>query len=197
MKNTSKQWRPEHDKLLPYVSAKRQEKIHRCRFDAEKVTSLYAALLTRLGITRMLGCNNSDLLFEYEDHHKPSLAPSSHPKADFLDFNFSHTQGAVLVGIISHNRIGVDIEKISTPPFDVMNLVFHPSEIDYVHSFSDSDKEKAFFSIWTKKEAYTKCLGTGLVRDLKSINTLADPIASSLDTWIEEDYVCSICIISY
>lgn len=197
MKNTSKEWLPEHDMLLQYVSPKRQEKIHRYKFDSDKVTSLYGAILTRLGITRMLGCNNSDLIFEYEDNHKPSLAAYCHPKADSLDFNFSHTKGAVLMGVTCHETIGVDIEKISTPPFDVMKLVFHPSEIDYVNRFTGSDKDKTFFEIWTKKEAYTKCLGTGLVNDLRAINTLEAPISSSIETWIEDDYVCSVCTITY
>ncbi len=194
MKNTSNTWLPEHDKLLKYVSPERQKKIGRYKFDSDKVNSLYAAILSRLGITRLLGCQNCDLIFDYLDNHKPVLNVDCHPDAAAIDFNFSHTKGAVIAGITKDESIGVDIEKIDDAPFDVMRLVFHPAEIDYVNSFSGEAKSKAFFEIWTKKEAYTKCLGLGLAADLCSINTLEAPINSVIETWVEDDYMCSVCV---
>ncbi|MCR5196863.1 MAG: 4'-phosphopantetheinyl transferase superfamily protein [Pseudobutyrivibrio sp.] len=195
MKNTSKTWQPEHDKLLKYVSPERQIKIDRYKFDSDKVNSLYAALLSRLGITRLLECSNSDLIFDYKENHKPVLNTSCHPNAAAIDFNFSHTKGAVIAGITTDESIGVDIEKIAEPPYDVMRLVFHPSEIEYVNSFSGEAKSTAFYQIWTKKEAYTKCLGLGLAADLCSINTLEAPINSVIETWADDDFMCSVCVI--
>ncbi|WP_083330258.1 4'-phosphopantetheinyl transferase superfamily protein [Lachnospira pectinoschiza] len=57
------------------------------------------------------------------------------------------------------------------------------------------DKERAFFEIWTKKEAYTKCIGTGLSVDLKSINTLSASINNNIITFTKNEYMCSVCVI--
>ncbi|MCR4567060.1 MAG: 4'-phosphopantetheinyl transferase superfamily protein [Pseudobutyrivibrio sp.] len=195
MKNTDQKWLPKHNKLLKYVSSERQEKIYRYKFDSDKVNSLYAALLTRLGITRILGNNNSELEFEYQDNHKPKLAAFCHSNAKDIDFSFSHTKGAVLAGITTNESIGVDIEEIKDAPFDIMKMVFHPEEISYVTNQSKETKTKAFFEVWTKKEAYTKCLGTGLVTNLKALNTLQAPISDNIETWVDDNYICSVCTI--
>ena len=194
IKNNTTIWSKEHDSLLQYLSPERIAKIIRYKFDSDGVNSLYAAILTRLAITRILKCANKELSFEYPKNHKPVFNPSCHPKANSVDFNLSHTKGAILVGVTTDESIGVDIEKITDAPFDVMCLVFHPDEINYINNFSDSAKSVAFYEIWTKKEAYTKCFGTGLITDLCSINTLEAPLNSIIETWTEDDYTRSVCI---
>lgn len=189
LKDNTDNWGPIHDYLSSFVSAKRREKINRYKFKSDRMLSLYAAVITRLAIVRETGIKNNELAFDCPDMKKPSL---SAPSIDTpLDFNFSHTNGAVLMGLSTDSTIGVDVERIRTAPFNTMEIICHPAEADYI--ISSADKEKAFFEIWTKKEAYTKCRGTGLSVDLKSINTLASPICENIETFIQDGYVCSVC----
>lgn len=189
LKDNTENWGPVHDYLAGFVSAERRAKIDRYKFESDRMLSLYAAVITRVAIVRETGVKNDELVFDCPDMKKPSL---SEPSIDTpLDFNFSHTKGAVLFGLSTDSTIGVDIERIREAPFNTMKIVCHPVEADYINSASD--KEQAFFEIWTKKEAYTKCMGTGLSVDLKSINTLAAPICENIETFIQDGYVCSVC----
>lgn len=189
LKDNTENWGPVHDYLSGFVSVARREKINRYKFESDKILSLYAAVITRLAIVTETGIKNDDLEFDCPYMKKPSLSVLN---ADTpLDFNFSHTKGAVLLGISTDSSIGVDVEQIRKAPFNTMEIVCHPSEADYINN--SPDKEKAFFEIWTKKEAYTKCIGTGLSVDLKSINTLAAPICENIETFIQDGYVCSVC----
>lgn len=193
IKNTDTCWNNNHEKLLSIVSKTRQQKILRYHFDEDKILSLYAGVLTRLALTRQLHCSNEQLIFEQISNHKPCLKLQNSPNTFPIDFSFSHTRHAVLLGTIRHGKIGVDIEKLTNAPLQIMKTVFHPQEIAYVESSSPSKQNHHFFQIWTRKEAYTKYLGTGLVTDLAFINTLASPIKDLIYTWREEDYICSVC----
>lgn len=192
LKDNPENWGPVHDYLASFVSSERRAKINRYKFESDKMLSLYAAVITRLAITKETGAKNEDLVFDCPDMHKPTLKKPITEST--LDFNFSHTKGAVLFGLSTDSKIGVDVEQIREAPFNTMEIVCHPEESDYINNATE--KDKAFFEIWTKKEAYTKCMGTGLSVDLKSINTLAAPICENIETFIQDGYVCSVCTIS-
>ncbi len=190
--NTGDVWLPEHEYLLQFVSEERRERIVRYRFDADRILSLEAAILARLGIARELGVPADSLRFQNEPNHKPILDPTCAPGADTMDVSVSHTKGAVLCGIAQNSSIGVDIEAITTPPYEIMPLSFHPAEIAYIERHTGPDKTRAFYQVWTQKEAYTKCLGTGLITDLCAINTCEASYQTKLQTWKQGDYMCSV-----
>ena len=54
------------------------------------------------------------------------------------------------------------------------------------------DKLSAFYEIWTKKEAYTKYLGTGLRYNLNNINMLSDIHSDNLLFWNVDEYFYSV-----
>lgn len=173
--------------LLNYVSTKRQETISRYRFPIDQKLSLYAELLALRGISNALSVPFSRITILHEKMQKPKLASPYE-----IDFNFSHTHKAILCGIATCGKIGVDIEPIKVPPLNVMKHVFHPAEIAYVESAAGEKKETRFFEIWTRKEAYTKYLGTGLSIELTCINTLDADFNCHCRTWQQETYICSV-----
>ena len=89
----------------------------------------------------------------------------------------------------------MDIEKVTAAPLQVMSTVFHPEEINYINDFDQNEINKRFFTIWTKKEAYTKCTGTGLVCDITKINVLDLPDDVAVITESFDDYIYSVCTI--
>lgn len=110
-----------------------------------------------------------------------------------MDFNYSHTHNAVLLGVTEEGSIGVDIERIQQAPLELMDTTFHPDEIRYVEQGDATTRHQRFFEIWTKKEAYTKCMGIGLITELTRLNTFDAHIAPHLYAWQVDDYVCSLC----
>jgi len=185
--NISNEWNLQDKTLLNYVSVQRQKKIAKFHTALDKKLSLYASLLVRMEISLATGASVSNLQFSLDSNNKPILV--SYPN---INFNFSHTHNAILCGIACNNSIGVDIEKINTPPLTIMNKVFHPQEIEYVSQKDIIQKQIRFYEIWTRKEAFAKQLGIGLTTQINKYNTIGEPISSLLNTWQIDEYCCSV-----
>ncbi|MDR2649784.1 MAG: 4'-phosphopantetheinyl transferase superfamily protein [Clostridiales bacterium] len=168
--------------LLKFVSEEKQNKLRQYRFPIDRKLSLYAELLTRWQVMHILRLNNHEIEFGINEYSKPFL--QGHP---LFHFNISHTRNAIAAAF-SNDEVGVDIEKVKAPDFQISKRFFTSSEHDYILSHKNPDR--AFYEIWTKKEAYIKCIGMGLAKPLKSFDTLDDE--SSISMYIGE-YIISIC----
>jgi 4'-phosphopantetheinyl transferase len=102
-----------------------------------------------------------DICIEYHLNKKPYLA--SHP---WLHFNVSHSEDHAIIAL-SHREVGIDIESIPQN-LDLDNLlpdIFTKNEILEIENAED--KKKAFYLLWTRKEALVKALGKGIDDDFK------------------------------
>lgn len=93
---------------------------------------------------------------------KPVIAnPITSPS---LNFNISHTDRILAIAIARGLPTGIDIENTHNPALeiDTVESFFSPGELDFLEKTNESDQQKALFQIWTAKEAFTKCIGTGL-----------------------------------
>lgn len=170
--------------LIKYVSLNRQKKIMNYHFSVDRKLSLYAALLTRYSIANTYSIDFRSLRFNTTSTGKPFL--ESNPD---LHFNFSHTRSAILCGVSSSGEVGVDIEKVMEPPYEILSHSFHPAEIQMLSSLPDKEKAAFFFTIWTQKEAILKSKGLGITQDLTALNTLA--YKNQIFTMKEGSYICS------
>lgn len=173
--------------LLPFASPVRRERIAKYRSPLDQKLSLYAECITRIGLSRATHTPAAVLEFQYVERHKPTAVTTS-----TYDFSYSHTHSAILCAITGKGKIGADIEEIKKAPLNVMRRVFHSKEIEYVQNSSPALIDRHFFEIWTRKEAYTKYLGTGLATELTSINTLSSDLLSGFYTWQQNQYICSV-----
>lgn len=169
--------------LLQLVSIEKRKKLDRYRFQIDSKLSLYAELLVRQQAMCLLGLDNNEIEFGANNHGKPFL--QGHPS---FHFNISHTRNAV-VAAFSNEEVGIDIEKVESADFEIINRFFTFSEKNYILSHENADR--AFYEIWTKKEAYIKCIGTGLTKSLKTFNTL-DNEKNYILMYVGE-YIISIC----
>lgn len=91
---------------------------------------------------------------------KPYMA-----SGELIKFNISHTQNIVSVAI-SEQNIGIDVEtSLSATEKQIIQLIdfcFSEKEKLYVN-FGELGYEQRFFEVWTRREAYFKCLGCGLL----------------------------------
>jgi 4'-phosphopantetheinyl transferase len=171
--------------LMRLVSEKKQEKLKRFHFPADRKLGLYAEILVRMQAARRLGLANEEIIFAANEFGKPYLP--DHPA---FNFNISHTRSAIAVAF-SDETIGVDIEKIKAADLRIADRFFTAAEQNYIHS---SEKpERAFFEMWTKKEAYIKCLGTGLATSLNSFDVLSGEITPLLRSCETSGYIISVC----
>ena len=183
---TSQCWGIKEDSLFSLISSERKDKIKNYHHTIDKKLSLYAELLARIGLSHVSGLPISSIQFSYSSNGKPFW------KGYPYYFNFSHTKNFILCCISTLGNIGADVEKIDNAPFEIMKIVFHPSEISYIQNAPIEKKNYYFYKIWTQKESYTKFTGTGIIEDLRKINVL-DPVYSPyFYTWLQDDYLCSV-----
>ena len=88
------------------------------------------------------------------------------PKSNSIFFNISHSQN--LVGIaISNVEVGLDIEyKNKEIKDNLINYVCNNAELKFIKDESD------FYKIWTSKESLLKCIGIGIINNMKDVNSI-------------------------
>lgn len=110
-------------------------------------------------------------------HGRPALAGAGQP----VEFSLSHGGDLVLVGIAA-TPVGVDVEEV--PAVQVaadLSARLHPDEQREITAAARA--ELAFATVWTRKEAYLKGIGTGLSRGLGTDYVGAAGLAPLPDGW--------------
>ena len=123
--------------------------------------------------------------FVYNAFGKPDLGPEF---ANRLKFNLSHSAGLALIAIATASDVGVDLEYIraQTDYADIARRFFSAAEVDYLIALPSHLYAEAFFSCWTKKEAYLKAYGEGLAIPLNSFSVplTTDPAHTPVELYV-------------
>ena len=121
-----------------------------------------AGLRTLLG--RHLDHDPRSLAFATNEFGKPRLAGDGQ-----VHFNLSHCEERAVLAI-SDAELGIDLER--ERPLEHVDLAkryFHRNEVAAITASRDeAEQRRAFFLVWTLKEAVVKALGTGLSTPLDS-----------------------------
>lgn len=131
-----------------------------------------------------------ELQIEYGTYGKPYVKD----KTDIY-FSISHCRLGCAVAV-ADTPIGVDIQEIRGFSKDVANRVCSNRELAELEVCKD--KERTFIRMWTVKESYGKMKGTGILYDMKGVDT--DIIAKNKIVGIieKEKYVVAVCLeVSY
>lgn len=117
-------------------------------------------LLTRGALRKLLSLKLGGPPETFQFHHNAAGKPFIE-NCD-LHFNVSHSHGLSLIGFRNGGPIGVDVEPVKdlASRESLARRWFHSAEVDQLQR-SGWDP-RAFFIIWTAKEAVVKALGTGL-----------------------------------
>ena len=176
--------------FLALDEAKRA-RVEKIRQRKDKMRTILGDVLVRTLLSEALGCEKNELCFTYGEYGKPLLVGGD------MFFNLSHCED-VVVAAVSKSPVGIDVERIrEISPF-IAKKYFCPNEQRYLfgHDARDTDFEHPllpdarmrFFELWTAKEAYLKCRGTGMTH-VKSVDTTAFTFERHL---LPQDY--RVCI---
>jgi 4'-phosphopantetheinyl transferase len=114
------------------------------------------------------------LTFSYGLHGKPSLLNSS----TNIQFNVSHSDGLMVAAICREWPIGVDIEK-EDARFHAASIAARYFCERERHEIARGDEQaghRAFFQLWTAKEAVLKATGLGLTLELSKLDIGLRPL---------------------
>lgn len=148
-------------KLRQVLSPDERERTDRFHFEADRRRGIIGRGYLRLLLGQILNFPAAELQFEYDQFGKPGLTPKREPP---LEFNVSHSGDLILIAIAIGRAVGIDVERIRTDldPIGIAARFFSASECKILAALAGSDRYEAFFTCWTRKEAYLKARGVGL-----------------------------------
>lgn len=148
--------------LANLLSADEQERADRFYFQKDRNHYIVARATLRLILSRYLDTQAREIRFRYGPKGKPDLKLNSDAKP--LYFNISHSYELALYAVTCVGEIGIDVEHIHPGPAreSIAERFFAPAEVDVLRSLPAHLQDEAFYTCWTRKEAYIKAVGEGL-----------------------------------
>ena len=137
-------------KLSPY----RREKFDRLIDGQSKLQSLAAGLLLNKYI--------SDKKIKLSEYGKPYVE-------DGPFFNLAHSGDYAVLAVSDAYEVGCDIEQLKECEYERLGrVVYTENELNALKNAED--KKECFYDLWTKKEAFIKCIGEGFHFAVKSLD---------------------------
>jgi 4'-phosphopantetheinyl transferase len=119
----------------------------------------------RVLLGRYLERDPAALEFNYSSRGKPDLNGQG---MEPLHFNLAHSHDLALIAVTRAVPVGVDVERIR-PMRDADRIVerfFSAREAEAFRNVPAAEQDAAFFSLWTRKEAWLKATGDGISESL-------------------------------
>jgi 4'-phosphopantetheinyl transferase len=161
--------------LQQTLSSDERTKADRFVFPKDRSQFIVSRGALRAILSRYVNITSHILRFDYNPYGKPSLIVAQ--GGNTLRFNLSHSRGMALIAITKNRDIGVDIESIN-PNFSCLEIAekfFSPLENSVLRSLPEHLQATAFFTCWTRKEAYIKAVGKGLSIPLNQFDVSLAP----------------------
>lgn len=180
----------EYNKWYSLMSEDKQRRVDRFHFENDKKRTVVGEMLARKAIAKWCEVTPESIRFSIGEHGKPYVE-------DFdVEFNISHS-GDMVVCAIDDNPVGIDIEQIRPIDLTVAKRICTDEELLFLFAHTPIEEEFAyttdmaistrFFEIWTKKEAFGKCLGNGVENIRTNIQN------KFVQSFVVENYMISIC----
>ena len=120
--------------------------------------------------------------FLYNEHGAPYLEVGPY-------FSISHCKQGIVVAV-SETPIGIDIEAIRPLNEGLVQKAMNPQEQAQIAAAANPEQE--FIRLWTRKEAYVKMLGTGIISDMHQILQDTEALQWHEIVDINKGYICTI-----
>lgn len=146
-----------------YLSDDELARADRFRFPDLRLKFAQRRGILRFVLAQYLGLPPADIRFETNSFGKPFLGAEF--KQSNIQFSLSHSQDRMVIAINRGCHLGIDVEVIrdGIDNIGLAESFFATEDVHCIRSKTGTDlQQRAFFDIWTGKEAYIKALGAGL-----------------------------------
>ncbi len=150
------------------LTADEQERAQRLRFPQHRNRFISARGMLRKLLGYYLSLAPQDIELKIGLQGKP-FVQSRDPNQ--LYFNVSHSQKLVLIAFSNSSEVGIDVEgpKSRLDYRAIAKRIMNEQEASWFHHLPESKQRSAFFTCWTRKEAFVKTHGKGLTFPLRDI----------------------------
>jgi 4'-phosphopantetheinyl transferase len=147
----------------------------RFRFERDRRRFIVGRGVLRAILFRYLGIEPEFVQFRYGSRGKPYLAEKV--SSCGLRFSLAHSHELALYAFTRDREVGVDLEYVRPMPdaAQIAARFFSAREHAVFCALPKGQKLEAFYSCWTRKEAYLKATGEGLARPLDQFDVSLVP----------------------
>ncbi len=175
-----------YERSCGVLSSDEIKRADRFVFDRDRNRFLRGRYLMRVLLGRYLAIAPHAIELLTQEHGKPVLDSKYE-----LGFNLSHSGDVALLAVGRMSDIGIDVEMCRLPKDaqDLAKSVFTPLEMSELDTTDANLLTRSFFTGWTRKEAYLKSFGMGLVVEPKSVSVGLAPERSRVPIVGRLDFV--------
>jgi 4'-phosphopantetheinyl transferase len=133
---------------------------------------LISRVLSRRVLASCIDDDPARIHFDTGPHGKPHLRGH-----DRIHFNISHSPRWWVMAVAQDRDVGIDVEDLDRK-IDIERVaarLFVPEEIAVIESLEGEDRRRAFFRVWTSREAVVKAMGEGIFASGRKFVVEADP----------------------
>jgi 4'-phosphopantetheinyl transferase len=161
------------DLLGTCLNREEMERSARFRRELDRTRFVAARGWLRTLLARYLNTAPSEIRLAVGLDGKPRLAGGP----GRLRFNLAHSDRVAVCAVAWDREVGVDVERLRPdfPIDEVARSFFSIQERADLAALPRSDRMRAAFDCWTRKEAYLKAVGTGLLRPLDEFDVTVLP----------------------
>lgn len=139
-------------------------------------------------------CREPSLALQKDTMGKPWL-----PERPDIHVSVSHCRNGYVAAACAmepeEEDVGIDIEYRFPYRESLAGKILHPNERQWLEGQDEADRSACLNRIWSRKEAYLKCIGTGIRMDLRGVDTTG--IGSFPFEFHEKqtpDYTLCVCV---
>jgi phosphopantetheinyl transferase len=187
-------------RLINILSSNEKARADQFRNESERLTFLFGHSILRLELFRKLNTDPLNLKIEQGPWSKPYIRDNP------LYFNLTHSREAFAFAVSQDLYLGIDLEELdhSKDISSIAGSFFNSEEVDYILR-PDSDPVERFYLLWTRKEAFLKAIGSGIIDNVtqfgvcKSENYINRNIFENLipEGISDNHFICSARIGNY
>ncbi len=161
-------------RLSSLLCPEERARAERFCFDRDRIPFILSRAILRSLLAQYCHTPAAEIAFGYGPRGKPGIAPCGGAQ---IEFNVSHTLDMAVYAITRGRPLGIDVEYVREVK-DADGIVarqFAAEEVAAYRALPAAAKQRGFFYLWTRKEAYIKALGEGLGHPLDNFAVSLEP----------------------
>lgn len=135
-------------------------------FEKDRRRYLFTRAMLRNVLSRYRHVHPADWQFAVTAFGRPFIT-NERSDVRSLNFNLSHSDQTVVIGVSYDRQLGVDVEDLRpSVPIAIADHFFAANEVRQLHGLPFEARPQRFLEFWTLKESYIKARGQGLALPL-------------------------------
>jgi len=148
---------------LGLLNEEERARMERMRLGIARHEFVVGRALLRVLTAAATACSPREVTIGVGQHGKP--------RVEGVEFSVAHSHGLVVLALCREAAVGVDVEWVAREieALEIARSTFAPGEVKRIEEAAEGvERARAFFAVWTRKEAMVKAHGQGLTIPLES-----------------------------